>query len=72
MLRFKYFFGLDAFYQAKKVLNAPNGGYGGLIALFWAADEGRPSETLKVGFSDGLPAPFIGIPMLGLMVVYLR
>ena len=50
MLRFKYFFGLDAFYQAKKVLNAPNGGYGGLIALFWAADEGRPSETLKVGF----------------------
>lgn len=50
MLRFKYFFGLDAFYQAKKVLNAPNGGYGGLIALFLAADEGRPSETLKVGF----------------------
>ena len=50
MLRFKYFFGLDAFYQAEKVLNAQNGGYGGLIALFLAADEGRPSETLKVGF----------------------
>ena len=50
MLRFRYFFGLDAFYQAEKVLNAPNDGYGGLIALFLAADEGRPSETLKVGF----------------------
>lgn len=51
MLRFKYFFGLDAFYQAKKVLNAPNGGYGGLIALFLAADEGRPSEIISDGLS---------------------
>ena len=51
MLRFKYFFGLDAFYQVKKVLNAPNGGYGGLIALFWAADEGRPSEIISDGLS---------------------
>ena len=50
MLRFRNCFGLDAFYQAEKVLNAPNDGYGGLIALFLAADEGRPSETLKVGF----------------------
>ena len=51
MLRFKYFFGLDAFYQAKKVLNAPNGGYSGLIALFLAADEGRPSEIISDGLS---------------------
>jgi hypothetical protein len=50
MLRLKYFFELDAFYQERTVLNASNGRYGGLIALFLAADEGRPSETLKVGF----------------------
>ena len=56
MLRFKYFFRLDAFYQAKKVLNAINGGYGGLIALFWATDEGRPSETLKAGFQTASPS----------------
>ena len=56
MLRFKYFFGLDAFYQAKKVLNAPNGGYGGLIALFLAVDKGRPSETLKIGFQTASPS----------------
>jgi hypothetical protein len=35
MLRFKYFFGLDAFYQEKTVLNAPNGGCGSLITLFF-------------------------------------
>jgi hypothetical protein len=40
MLRFKYFFGLDAFYQAEKVLNAQNGGYSGLIALFWRRMKG--------------------------------
>jgi hypothetical protein len=34
------FFGLDAFYQAKKVLNAPNSGCGGLIALFWRRMKG--------------------------------
>ena len=60
MLRFRYFFGLDAFYQAEKVLNTQNGGYSGLIALFLAADEGRPSETLKVGFQTAsLSAWFI-------------
>lgn len=42
------------FIRKKRYLMPQNGGYGGLIALFLAANEGRPSETLKIGFSDGL------------------
>lgn len=38
------------FIRQKRYLMPQNGRYSGLIALFLAADEGRPSETLKVGF----------------------